>query len=135
MRPKKEARKPAKMSFLRKFFELQILMQQHNAGLTDSHPYASGPVNWPFLLSGISFWTGDAEARTQVYLIGNVVGWWTCIMALSVFVGVLAADQLAQRRGLMPIPTRASPLSLALALPVLPPTSSFRLAKGLECTC
>ncbi|GAA5848504.1 hypothetical protein JCM9279_006585 [Rhodotorula babjevae] len=105
MRPKKEARKPAKMSFLRKFFELQILMLQHNAGLTDSHPYASGPVNWPFLLSGISFWTGDAEARTQVYLIGNVVGWWACIMALSVFVGVLAADQLAQRRGLTPIPT------------------------------
>lgn len=105
-RPKKEPRQPAKMSFFRKFFELQLLMLQHNAGLTDSHPYASGPINWPFLLSGISFWTGRAETREQVYLIGNIVSWWICIMASSVFIGILAADQLAQRRGLEPIPTR-----------------------------
>ncbi|KWU46308.1 PMT-domain-containing protein, partial [Rhodotorula sp. JG-1b] len=104
-RPKKEPRQPAKMSFFRKFFELQLLMLQHNAGLTDSHPYASGPINWPFLLSGISFWTGRAETREQVYLIGNIVSWWICIMASSVFIGILAADQLAQRRGLEPIPT------------------------------
>ncbi|GAA5970820.1 hypothetical protein JCM11641_004467 [Rhodosporidiobolus odoratus] len=104
-RPKREARKPTKMNFFRKFFELQVAMLQHNAGLTDSHPYASGPVNWPFLLSGISFWTGKNEDRQQVYLIGNVVGWWICVMAISVFVGVLAADQLAHRRGLTPIPT------------------------------
>ncbi|GAA5878788.1 hypothetical protein JCM16303_007182 [Sporobolomyces ruberrimus] len=103
-RPKKEPRKPAKMSFFRKFFELQIAMLQHNAGLTDSHPYASGPINWPFLLSGISFWTGKNSDREQVYLIGNVVGWWICVMAISVFVGVLGADQLAKRRGLTPIP-------------------------------
>lgn len=94
------------MNFFRKFFELQLLMLQHNAGLTDSHPYASGPVNWPFLLSGISFWTGPNENREQVYLIGNVVGWWISIMAVSIFVGILAADQLAARRGLEPIPTR-----------------------------
>lgn len=98
------------MNFFRKFFELQILMLQHNAGLTDSHPYATGPINWPFLLSGISFWTGPAAERTQIYLIGNVVGWWISIMSVSVFVGVLAADQLATRRGLTPIPTRASSL-------------------------
>ncbi|BGO99459.1 Dolichyl-phosphate-mannose--protein mannosyltransferase 4 [Rhodotorula toruloides] len=105
LRPKKEPRKPTKMNFFRKFFELQVLMLQHNAGLTDSHPYATGPINWPFLLSGISFWTGGTNERQQVYLIGNVVGWWICIMALSIFVGVLAADQLANRRGLTPIPT------------------------------
>ncbi|GAA5931969.1 hypothetical protein JCM1841_006118 [Sporobolomyces salmonicolor] len=104
LRPKKQPRKPASMSFFRKFFELQVAMLQHNAGLTDSHPYASGPINWPFLLSGISFWTGKNDDRQQVYLIGNVVGWWICVMALSVFVGVLGADQLAKRRGLTPIP-------------------------------
>ncbi|GAA5849445.1 hypothetical protein JCM8547_000453 [Rhodosporidiobolus lusitaniae] len=104
LRPKKTPRKPTKVNFFKKFFELQIAMLQHNAGLTDSHPYASGPINWPFLLSGISFWTGKNEDKEQVYLIGNVVGWWICVMAISVFVGVLAADQLAQRRGLTPIP-------------------------------
>lgn len=93
------------MSFVRKFFELQVAMLQHNAGLTDSHPYASGPINWPFLLNGISFWTSRADEKMQIYMIGNPVSWAICIIALSVFVGVIGADQLAQRRGLAPIPT------------------------------
>ena len=81
-------------------------MIQHNAGLTDSHPYASGPINWPFLLSGISFWTGSNNNREQVYMIGNFVDWWFCILAVSVFVGVLGAEQLARRRGIQSIPER-----------------------------
>ena len=85
-------------NFFRKFFELQILMLQHNAGLTDSHPYASGPINWPFLISGISFWTGPNDSREQVYMIGNVASWWPCIMAVSILTGIMGADQLARRR-------------------------------------
>lgn len=92
-----------KMNFFRKYAELQILALQHNAGLTASHPYASGPINWPFLLSGISFWTKN-DTRQQIYLIGNLVGWWTCVVALSVFVGIIGADLLARRRGVEPIP-------------------------------
>jgi len=92
-----------KMNFFRKYAELQILALQHNAGLTASHPYASGPINWPFLLSGISFWTKN-ETRQQIYMIGNLVGWWTCVVALSVFVGIVGADLLARRRGIQPIP-------------------------------
>ena len=103
-RPPKKAREQKQLNFFTKFFELQIAMLQHNAGLTDSHPYASSPVNWPFLLSGISFWTGQSDLKQQVYMIGNVASWWICVMALSVFVGVLGADQLAKRRGLTPIP-------------------------------
>lgn len=94
------------LNFFRKFFELQILMIQHNAGLTDSHPYASGPVNWPFLLSGISFWTGTGTDREQIYMIGNVVDWWFCVLALSVFVGILGAEQIARRRGIQAVPER-----------------------------
>lgn len=93
------------MNFFKKFGELQLLMMQHNAGLTASHPYASSPINWPFLLSGISFWT-ENEGQKQIYLIGNVVGWWTCVVALSIYVGILGADLLARRRGLDPIPDR-----------------------------
>lgn len=102
------------MNFFRKFFELQIAMLQHNAGLTDSHPYATGPLNWPFLVSGISFWTGPSAEKEQVYLIGNVVSWWLCAISLAVFSGVLLADQLAKRRGLMPL-TEGPFLSLSLA--------------------
>jgi dolichyl-phosphate-mannose-protein mannosyltransferase len=95
-------------NFFKKFFELQVLMLQHNAGLTDSHPYATGPINWPFLLSGISFWTGKAEDRQQIYLYGNIVGWWFCVGTLSIFVGIFLADAIARRRGIQPIEDRAS---------------------------
>lgn len=94
------------LNFFRKFFELQILMIQHNAGLTDSHPYASGPINWPFLLSGISFWTSPGSEREQIYMIGNVVDWWFCVLAMSVFVGILGAEQIARRRGIQAVPER-----------------------------
>jgi dolichyl-phosphate-mannose-protein mannosyltransferase len=91
------------MSFFKKFAELQLLMLQHNAGLTASHPYASGPMNWPFLLSGISFWT-ENDTQKQIYLIGNIVGWWTCVIAISIYIGIIGADLLARRRGAEPIP-------------------------------
>lgn len=85
-------------------------MIQHNAGLTDSHPYASGPINWPFLLSGISFWTSPGSEREQIYMIGNVVDWWFCVLALSVFVGILGAEQIARRRGIQAVPEREWPI-------------------------
>ncbi|KAF8159439.1 glycosyltransferase family 39 protein [Crassisporium funariophilum] len=99
----KPAKVPKSMSFFRKFAELQLLMMQHNAGLTASHPYASSPINWPFLLSGISFWT-ENEPKKQIYLIGNIIGWWTCTVALSIYIGIIGADLLARRRGMDPIP-------------------------------
>jgi dolichyl-phosphate-mannose-protein mannosyltransferase len=103
-RSKPSEPKPVKkMNFFRKFGELQLLMLQHNAGLTASHPYASGPINWPFLLSGISFWT-ENDTKKQIYMIGNVAGWGFCVMALSIFMGIVGADALARRRDIYPIP-------------------------------
>jgi dolichyl-phosphate-mannose-protein mannosyltransferase len=99
------AKAPKSMNFFRKFAELQLLMLQHNAGLTASHPYASTPINWPFLIAGISFWTHN-ETKRQIYLIGNLVGWWTCAVAMSIYVGILGADLLARRRGMDPVPDR-----------------------------
>lgn len=105
------AKEPKKMNFFKKFFELQLLMLQHNAGLTASHPYASIPINWPFLISGISFWT-DGKDQRQIYFIGNLIGWWACTISLSIFVGILGADLLARRRGIEPIPDRTFPVQL-----------------------
>ncbi|KAN0063679.1 Dolichyl-phosphate-mannose--protein mannosyltransferase 4 [Thecaphora frezii] len=92
------------MPFIKKWIELQIQMLAQNNGLTQSHPYASGPVNWPFLLQGISFWTQD-EGQKQIYMIGNLVSWWGSILSISVFTGIVGADILARRRGLYPIPS------------------------------
>jgi dolichyl-phosphate-mannose-protein mannosyltransferase len=78
-------------------------MLQHNAGLTASHPYASSPLNWPFLVSGISFWT-ESDTQKQIYFIGNVIGWWTCILAVSVYIGIMGADLIGRRRNVRAIP-------------------------------
>ncbi|TIB73487.1 hypothetical protein E3Q18_03186 [Wallemia mellicola] len=90
------------MNFFKKFFELQLLMLKHNAGLTNPHPYASTPIEWPFQLKGISFWT-DNDKQEQIYMIGNVFGAWLSIAAISIFAGIWGADQLSRRRGQEPI--------------------------------
>lgn len=107
-----------KRSFIKKFVELQILMLQHNAGLTSDHPYASDPIEWPFCLSGVSFWTNN-EKQQQIYMIGNLLGFWVCSVGASIFVGILGADLLARRRGLDPIEDGTSfpSLGLHLAMP------------------
>jgi dolichyl-phosphate-mannose-protein mannosyltransferase len=92
---------------LLKFAELQILMLQHNAGLTASHPYESSPASWPILGSGISFWT-ENDKKEQIYLIGNVVSWWLSAFTIVVFAGLYGADLLVRRRGEIGLPERES---------------------------
>ena len=97
-RRNKETKKVKSLSFLRKYLELQRAMFYHNNALTSSHPYASHPVQWPFLLRGVSFWT-QAETRRQIYFLGNPIGWWIASSVLAVFAGIIGADQLSLRRG------------------------------------
>ncbi|KAG0287534.1 hypothetical protein BGZ96_008542 [Linnemannia gamsii] len=89
-------------SFILKFLELQGKMISHNAGLTDSHPYQSSPIEWPFLVKGISFWT-ENETRKQIYLVGNPLGMWIAVASLAVIIGVSGADLLSRRRGFYPL--------------------------------
>ena len=98
-RLKKEPKKVKRMPFLRKYLELQRSMFYHNNALTSSHPYASHPIQWPFLLRGVSFWT-QADTRRQIYFLGNPIGWWITSSLLCVFAGVIGADQLSLRRGI-----------------------------------
>lgn len=94
----KEERKPKYLPFLKKYFELQRAMFYHNNALTASHPYASLPFQWPFLLRGVSFWTQDST-RQQIYFLGNPIGYWIASALLAVFAGIVGADQLSLRRG------------------------------------
>lgn len=94
----REERKVKSLSFLRKYFELQGAMFHHNNALTSSHPYATEPFQWPFLLRGVSFWTKN-DTRGQIYFLGNPVGWWIASSLLAVFAGIIGADQLSLRRG------------------------------------
>jgi len=71
---------------------------QHNAGLTASHPYASSPISWPYLFAGMSFWT-ENDTSKQIYMIGNIIGWWTASTTIFIFVGMLTGDLIGRRRG------------------------------------
>ncbi|KAK0961533.1 Dolichyl-phosphate-mannose--protein mannosyltransferase 4 [Friedmanniomyces endolithicus] len=101
----KEERKTKSMPFLKKYFELQRAMFFHNNALTSSHPYASFPIQWPFLLRGVSFWT-ENDTRQQIYFLGNPVGWWFASCILAVFAGILLADQVSVRRGVDALDSR-----------------------------
>jgi dolichyl-phosphate-mannose-protein mannosyltransferase len=94
----KQERKVKSLPFLQKWFELQRAMFYHNNALTSSHPYASEPFMWPFLLRGVSFWTQN-DTKQQIYFLGNPIGWWLASSLLAVYAGILAADQLSLRRG------------------------------------
>lgn len=95
----REVKKAKSMPFLKKYIELQRAMFHHNNALTSSHPYASHPIQWPFLLRGVSFWT-ENDTRQQIYFLGNPVGWWLASGLLAVFGGILLAEQFTQRRGI-----------------------------------
>lgn len=94
----KEPRKVRHVPFLKKYFELQRAIFFHNNALTSSHPYASQPIQWPFLLRGVSFWTQN-DTKQQIYFLGNPLGWWLASSLLAVFAGIIGADQLSLRRG------------------------------------
>ena len=92
------------MPFFTKFVELQLAMLQHNARLTNTHPYQSDPISWPFLLRGISFWSDkDKNAARQIYLLGNIWGWWLAGTSVLGYVALMLADTICRKRGFEPI--------------------------------
>lgn len=104
----KPQRQVKSLPLLRKWFELQRAMFYHNSKLTSSHPYASHPYQWPFLLRGVSFWTQN-ETRQQIYFLGNPFGWWLASSLLAVYAGIVGADQISLRRGINALDHRKYP--------------------------
>jgi hypothetical protein len=100
-------------------------MFYHNNALTSSHPYASQPISWPFLLRGVSFWTKGDDLRQQIYFIGNPVGWWLAVGFLAVFTGIVSADQVTRRRGIESIEERNNPPSHLFFAVLSPSSASF----------
>lgn len=109
-------------SFLSKFAELQVVMWNTNAGLTDRHAYDSRPTSWPFLRRGIvslcvvlsnallygltqpppppfsvqNFWVKN---HRQIYLIGNPFIWWSSTVAVLLYLFVRGLFILRAKRG------------------------------------
>ena len=69
--------------FLGKFWELQKVMWNVNAGLVQSHTWDSRPPSWPTLLRGINFW---GQSHRQVYLLGNPFIWYSSTAAIVIYI-------------------------------------------------
>lgn len=95
-----EAETAPRRPFLDDWWELQLNMFRSNNLLTNTHPYMSSPWTWPLLLRGISFWTGK-DQHSQIYLIGNYLGYALELVAILFVPVVILVDQLAQRRNVI----------------------------------
>jgi dolichyl-phosphate-mannose-protein mannosyltransferase len=82
--------------FFGKFWELQKVMWQTNAGLVESHAWDSRPPSWPILQRGINFWGKD---NRQIYLLGNPVIWWSSTLAVAIFTVFKGLAILRWQRG------------------------------------
>ncbi|SAM86298.1 related to dolichyl-phosphate-mannose-protein mannosyltransferase [Ustilago bromivora] len=83
-------------TFLERFWELQQVMWETNAGLTDRHAYDSRPQTWPMLKRGINFWTKD---HRQIYLIGNPIVWWGAFLSVLAYLASRGLLMLRAQRG------------------------------------
>lgn len=82
--------------FFGKFWELQKVMWNTNAGLVESHAWDSRPPSWPILSRGINFWGKD---NRQIYLIGNPLIWWTSTAAVAIYIVFKGLAVLRWQRG------------------------------------
>ncbi|KAI5969461.1 PMT4 [Candida margitis] len=96
-RSKYVPKKIKSIPFLKKWWELQGLMFHHNNQLSSTHPFASQPDSWPLALSGVSFFN-DNDTKKQIFFVGNVIGFWLEVCLLSIYVGIILADQFTIRR-------------------------------------
>ncbi|KAI9262258.1 family 39 glycosyltransferase [Phascolomyces articulosus] len=94
---KKKEQKEIHMSFLKKFFELQVRTMAHNSGLNTPHPYKSRPFSWPIMRRGISYWRDDLT-REQIYMTGNIFGWQLGLVTALCFGGITLIQTLARQR-------------------------------------
>ncbi|XP_017133950.1 protein O-mannosyltransferase 1 isoform X1 [Drosophila elegans] len=80
--------KRTRISFWAKLLELQSKMLFQTKSVP-SHMYSSMPHEWPLMDKGIAYWL-DSESSAQIYLLGNVLIWYTATTGILVYAGLLA---------------------------------------------
>ncbi|ORX48846.1 glycosyltransferase family 39 protein, partial [Hesseltinella vesiculosa] len=94
-----QAKVPKKLSFWRKYRELQDAMFLHNSKLKTEHPYMSRPSSWVLMVKGILYWHKH-DTKSQIYLAGNVFGWWLVAFSFGVFAILSFALAMTKKRKL-----------------------------------
>ncbi|KAH8379658.1 hypothetical protein KR009_006425 [Drosophila setifemur] len=85
-----------RLSFWAKLLELQAKMMSQ-ARKVQSHMYSSMPHEWPLMDKGIAYWL-DGESSAQIFLLGNLVIWYTATGGIFLYAGLLAFYAIRRRR-------------------------------------
>ncbi|KAI5704550.1 hypothetical protein M8J75_006542 [Diaphorina citri] len=80
--------KSIRLSFWSKFWELQYKMLFHETNSVSNHMYSSEPLEWPTLTRGIAYWISP-EHNGQVHLLGNLITWYSGVLALLLYPSLL----------------------------------------------
>eukprot|EP00127_Corallochytrium_limacisporum_P004143 Clim_evm88s157 gene=Clim_evmTU88s157 len=89
---------PEKKHWLKRFYEIQIIMWQANSRITRGHPYRSEPWQWMPLLLGVGYWVQRPKGQ-QIFLFGNPLIWWTAL-AFVILWFMLVTVQLIRVRSI-----------------------------------
>lgn len=73
-------------------------MIEQNNNLIDTHPYQSYPLSWPLMKRGVNYWT-DLVNKNQIYMTGNVAGWWGGLACIFIFCTIVIFDMGLRKRG------------------------------------
>ncbi|XP_017081211.1 protein O-mannosyltransferase 1 [Drosophila eugracilis] len=85
-----------RISFWAKLMELQSKMLFHTKSLS-SHMFSSMPHEWPLMDKGIAYWL-DSESSAQIYLLGNILIWYTATTGIVVYAALLAFYAVRRQR-------------------------------------
>ncbi|XP_030372547.1 protein O-mannosyltransferase 1 [Scaptodrosophila lebanonensis] len=88
--------KRTSLSFWAKFLELQTKMFWHAKQLS-GHMYSSEPIEWPLLDKGIAYWL-DSGSSAQIYLLGNLLIWYSGTFSLLAYVLLFSFHAVRRRR-------------------------------------
>lgn len=85
-----------RLSFWAKLLELQAKMLTQTKTVP-SHMYSSMPHEWPLMDKGIAYWL-DSESSAQIYLLGNVLIWYTATAGIFFYAVLLAFYAVRRQR-------------------------------------
>ncbi|KAH8239976.1 hypothetical protein KR032_009886 [Drosophila birchii] len=85
-----------RLTFWAKLLELQAKMLTQSKTVP-SHMYSSMPHEWPLMDKGIAYWL-DSESSAQIYLLGNILIWYSATAGLFFYSALLAFYAVRRRR-------------------------------------
>ncbi|EDW41120.1 protein O-mannosyltransferase 1 [Drosophila sechellia] len=88
--------KRTRISFWAKLLELQSKMLFQSKSVP-SHMYSSMPHEWPLMDKGIAYWL-DSQSSAQIYLLGNILLWYTATTGILIYAGLLAFYAMRRQR-------------------------------------